>query len=60
MSERAFERHLSLVVTAGFNVEESFGVRKEIWPVTQSTNGLWRVSQLYPRTAEAGESRVVT
>src|ERR1700761_7938043 len=34
--------------------------RKEIWPETQSIDGLCRVSQLYPRTIEQAESRGVT
>lgn len=36
------------------------GERKMIWPETQSINGLWRASQLYPSTAEQAESRGVT
>lgn len=36
------------------------GERKMIWPETQSINGLWRVSQLYPSTTEQAESRGVT
>ena len=43
-------------VVTGVSIE----VRKAIWPVAQSTNGLWRDSQLYPRTAEDEGSRVVT
>src|SRR5208282_446287 len=34
--------------------------RKVILPNTQSINGLWRVSQLYPRTTEQEGSRGVT
>ena len=34
--------------------------RKEIWPVDQSINGLYCLSQLYPRTAEQEESSDVT
>ena len=33
---------------------------KEIWPVDQSINGLYCLSQLYPRTAEQEESSDVT
>ena len=45
---------------SGGDVGRASEVRKCIWPDTQSTNGLWRVSQLYPRTAEVGLSRAVT
>ena len=34
--------------------------RKEIWLVDQSINGLYCLSQLYPRTAEQEESSDVT
>ena len=34
--------------------------QKEIWPVDQSINGLYCLSQLYPRTAEQEESSNVT
>ena len=36
------------------------GERKEIWPLDQSINGLYCLSQLYPRTAEQEESSNVT
>ena len=34
--------------------------RKETWPVDQSINGLYCLSQLYPRTAEQEESSDAT
>ena len=36
------------------------GERKEIWPLDQSINRLYCLSQLYPRTAEQEESSNVT
>ena len=36
------------------------GEQKEIWPLDQSINRLYCLSQLYPRTAEQEESSDVT
>ena len=38
----------------------SFGGQNEMLPSTQSINGLWRVSQLCPKTAEQLTSNRVT
>ena len=36
------------------------GEQKEIWPLDQSINGLYCLSQLYPRTAKQEELSDVT